>query len=107
MPGSDDEMIVDSDDEDMVRDVHTVSLGKRKAESNLQTWIKHLSLLHKEEQRKVRLSQRDEKFGTDMKIHQYKEKRKNALASSEPYVKVKVPKVCSDNIHMWCLLDRP
>ena len=57
MPGSDDEMIVDSDEEDMVRDVHTVSLGKRKAESNLQTWIKHLSLLHKEEQRKVCLSQ--------------------------------------------------
>jgi hypothetical protein len=50
--------IPDSDDEDIANDeektmaMHS-NVKKRKVESNLQRWIKELSVLLKEEQRKV------------------------------------------------------
>ena len=50
--------IPDSDDEDIVVDGEDDTLQrfakKRKAESNMQQWIKQLTLLFKEEQKKVR-----------------------------------------------------
>ncbi len=51
VPDSDDEMI--ADDADVVmHEVHAIA-KRRKVESNLQKWIKHLSVLLKEEQKKV------------------------------------------------------
>ena len=52
VPDSDDEMIVDANEDDIMHEVHALS-RKRKAESNLQKWIKHLSVILKEEQKKV------------------------------------------------------
>lgn len=51
VPDSDDEEIADDGDELMVH-VHAQA-KKRRVESNLQKWIKHLSALLKEEQKKV------------------------------------------------------
>jgi len=50
--------VPDSDDDDIAEEAETawamhVDVKKRKVESNLQQWIKELSVLLKEEQRKV------------------------------------------------------
>ena len=59
------ERVPDSDDEDIVmgeedprklKGVQQRPAKKRRAESNLQRWIKQLTILFKEEQRKVRSS---------------------------------------------------
>ena len=51
VPDSDDDMIVD--DCDIVMHEATCFVKKRKTETNLQKWIKHLTALVQEEQRKV------------------------------------------------------
>jgi hypothetical protein len=53
IPDSDDEAIVEDDDENAVVVLMTMQAKKRKVESNLQRWIKHLSVLLAEEQKKV------------------------------------------------------
>ncbi|KAK7689999.1 hypothetical protein QCA50_006641 [Cerrena zonata] len=50
VPDSDDDEIVDADDA-MIKQT-SVQARKRKEESNMQKWIKHLSVLLKEEQKK-------------------------------------------------------
>ena len=50
MPDSDDEEIIDIDD--VATKQTSVQAKKRKEESNMQKWIKHLSTLLKEEQRR-------------------------------------------------------
>src|SRR5215471_149948 len=50
VPDSDDEAIVDDEE---IPVVMKREVRRRKIESNLQRWIKQLSILHKEEQRKV------------------------------------------------------
>ena len=51
MPDSDDEEIIDIDD--VATKQTSVQAKKRKEESNMQKWIKHLSTLLKEEQRRL------------------------------------------------------
>jgi len=53
IPDSDDEAIVEDDDDNAVVVLMTMHAKKRKVESNLQRWIKHLSMLLVEEQKKV------------------------------------------------------
>ena len=53
VPDSDDESILDEQKPDGVSLVQSTEAGKRKAESNLQRWIKHLTALQKEELKKV------------------------------------------------------
>jgi hypothetical protein len=53
IPDSDDEAIVEDDDDNAVVVLMTMQAKKRKVESNLQRWIKHLSVLLVEEQKKV------------------------------------------------------
>ncbi|KAI0699093.1 Squalene/phytoene synthase-domain-containing protein [Cytidiella melzeri] len=72
VPDSDDEMIAD-DGDDVMREVKVIA-KKRKVESNLQKWIKNLTLLLKDEQRK------------------YKEKKKLVHATAVPGTKIRVPK---------------
>lgn len=52
MPDSDDESILDEQKPDSVSLAKSKEAGKRKAESNLQRWIKHLTMLQKEELKK-------------------------------------------------------
>lgn len=47
--------VPDSDDEDIADEKPSDHVKKRRSETNLQQWIKHLTILHKEEQRKVSL----------------------------------------------------
>ena len=54
VPDSDDEAIADDADE-IMHEVKVIA-KKRKVESNLQKWIKHLTALLKDEQRKVCVS---------------------------------------------------
>lgn len=49
VPDSDDEEIADGHE-----NVASSTLKKRRSETNLQMWIKHLTILLKEEQKKVR-----------------------------------------------------
>jgi len=70
VPDSDDDEIADENDE-MVQCVHA-HVKQRKEESNLQKWIKHLSVLLKEEQKK------------------YKEKKKTVQAAAEPGTKIRM-----------------
>ncbi|KAI0801815.1 hypothetical protein BC629DRAFT_140226 [Irpex lacteus] len=72
VPDSDDEAIADDGDE-IMREVKVIA-KKRKVESNLQKWIKHLTALLKDEQRK------------------YKERKKLVHASAAPGTKIRVPK---------------
>jgi len=72
VPDSDDEMIAD-DVDDVMREVKIIA-KKRKVESNLQKWIKNLTVLLKEEQRK------------------YKERKKLLHATALPGTKLRVPK---------------
>ncbi|KAI0822288.1 hypothetical protein BC628DRAFT_1421962 [Trametes gibbosa] len=70
-------VVPDSDDEDIAdgRDDSLKKLAKkRRAESNMQRWIKHLALLLKDEQKK------------------YNEKKRRIHAAAPPGSKVKVPK---------------
>lgn len=53
VPDSDDESILDEHKPDGVSLTKSREAGKKKAESNLQRWIKHLSALQKEELKKV------------------------------------------------------
>jgi hypothetical protein len=53
VPDSDDESILDEQKPDSMSWVKSKEAGKRKAESNLQRWIKHLTALQKEELKKV------------------------------------------------------
>jgi hypothetical protein len=53
IPDSDDEAIVEDDDDSAVVVLMTMQANKRKVESNLQRWIKHLTVLLAEEQKKV------------------------------------------------------
>lgn len=73
VPDSDDEEIVDVDDV-MIKQTN-VQAKKRKEESNMQKWIKHLSVLLKEEQRR------------------FNEKKKRAQASLPPGTKVRFTRV--------------
>ena len=54
IPDSDDEMIAGEEEDVVMKEVQTIT-QQRKAESNLQKWIKHLTPLLKEEQRKVNI----------------------------------------------------
>ncbi|KAG0694532.1 hypothetical protein DFH29DRAFT_985243 [Suillus ampliporus] len=54
IPDSDDEAIVEDDDDNAVVVLMTMQAKKRKVESNLQRWIKHLSVLLAEEQKKYK-----------------------------------------------------
>ncbi|KIN93376.1 hypothetical protein M404DRAFT_948149 [Pisolithus tinctorius Marx 270] len=74
IPDSDDEAIVESDDENAMVALMTMQAKKRKVESNLQRWIKHLSALLAEEQRK------------------YKEKRRRLEKITPPDGKLRVNK---------------
>ncbi|KAI0720494.1 hypothetical protein C8T65DRAFT_633184 [Cerioporus squamosus] len=71
-------VVPDSDDEDIVIESESESLRrfakKRKAETNMQRWIKQLDILLKEEQRK------------------YNDRKRRIHASTPPGVKVKVLK---------------
>ena len=53
VPDSDDESILEQKPGDMPL-VKSKEAGERKAESNLQRWIKHLTALQKEELKKVK-----------------------------------------------------
>jgi len=53
VPDSDDESILDEQKPDGVSWAKSKEAGKRKAESNLQRWIKHLTALQKEELKKA------------------------------------------------------
>ncbi|KAL4073230.1 hypothetical protein V8B97DRAFT_2023022 [Scleroderma yunnanense] len=54
IPDSDDELIVEDDDENAMVVLMSMQAKKRRVESNLQRWIKHLSALLAEEQRKYK-----------------------------------------------------
>ena len=56
VPDSDDEAIVEDDVENAMMALLSTQAKKRKVESNLQRWIKHLSALLVEEQRKVMIN---------------------------------------------------
>lgn len=53
VPDSDDETILDEHKPDSMSLAKSKEAGKRKAESNLQRWIKHLTALQKEELKRV------------------------------------------------------
>ena len=53
VPDSDDETILDGRKPDGTSLAKSKEAGKKKAESNLQRWIKHLTALQKEELKKV------------------------------------------------------
>jgi hypothetical protein len=53
VPDSDDESILDEHKHDSLSLAISKEVGKKKAESNLQRWIKHLTVLQKEELKKV------------------------------------------------------
>ncbi|KAI0947141.1 hypothetical protein AcV7_009642 [Taiwanofungus camphoratus] len=67
-------VVPDSDDEEIAGGKSDDHVKKRRVESNLQRWIKHLTLLYKEEQKK------------------YKEKKKREQAAAAPGSKLRVPK---------------
>ncbi|KIM65938.1 hypothetical protein SCLCIDRAFT_1211945 [Scleroderma citrinum Foug A] len=58
IPDSDDERIVEDDDENAMMALMSMQAKKRRVESNLQRWIKHLSALLTEEQRKYKEKRR-------------------------------------------------
>ena len=53
IPDSDDEAIIEDNSENAMMALLSMQAKKRKVESNLQRWIKHLSALLVDEQRKV------------------------------------------------------
>ncbi|KAF8555227.1 hypothetical protein OG21DRAFT_928362 [Imleria badia] len=67
VPDSDDEAIVDDDGENTMMAMLSMQAKKRKVESNLQRWIKHLSALLVDEQRKYKERRRRQDRGTDGK----------------------------------------
>jgi len=62
VPDSDDESILDEHKPDSMTLAKFKEAGKRKAESNLQRWIKHLTALQKEELKKVSNGQSNQFF---------------------------------------------
>ncbi|KAF7797419.1 hypothetical protein EIP86_008614 [Pleurotus ostreatoroseus] len=74
VPDSDDEMIAEDEGEEELKQELSALVKKRKDESNLQKWIKHLTTIYKEEQKK------------------YSEKKKALQASVGPNMRLKVPK---------------
>ncbi|KAG9315906.1 hypothetical protein JVU11DRAFT_3556 [Chiua virens] len=67
VPDSDDEAIVDDDGENAMMTLLSMQAKKRKVESNLQRWIKHLSALLVDEQRKYKEKRRRQDRSTDSK----------------------------------------
>lgn len=93
-------VVPDSDDEDIAAEdggkAVKLYLGtrKKKVETNLQKWIKELSVLFKEEQRKVHPSLERVWLVSDTTFLQYKEKKKRVeKESTSPETKVRVTKV--------------
>ena len=92
-------VIPDSDDDSIAeggRDVITSDFAKtRRCETNLQRWIKHLSLLLKEEQRKVcdYADVLEAPLVHAFMMWQAKEKRKREQATAEPGTKIRVLRV--------------
>jgi len=72
VPDSDDESILDEHKPDGMLLAQSAEAGKRKAESNLQRWIKHLTVLQKEE----------------LKKHNEKKKRSERMVMGEPRTKL-------------------
>lgn len=95
--------VPDSDDEDIAGEVDEKDLKvhlnakKRKVESNLQRWIKELSVLLKEEQRKVCRCHQIiiSRFPNLCPSSQYKEKKKRTEKAASSDIKVRVVKVSS------------
>lgn len=92
--------VPDSDDEDIVDGLEGVFLHvahhhakKRRSESNLQRWIKHLTLLLKEEQRKVPYSRSRYICRSESWCYQYKEHKKRVQAAAIPGTKLRIAKV--------------
>ncbi|OCH86395.1 hypothetical protein OBBRIDRAFT_761400 [Obba rivulosa] len=71
VPDSDDEAIMDEDD---VGSSELIRVAFRKVESHMQRWVKHLTLLLKDEQKK------------------YNEKKRHAQAAAPVGTKIRVPK---------------
>lgn len=90
MPDSDDEAIVD--DEEFPALLRK-EVKRKKVESNLQRWIKHLSILLKEEQRKVCRTSVLPSSKLISNRRQYKEKKKRIEKAAPPDEKVRVPRV--------------
>jgi hypothetical protein len=67
VPDSDDEAIVEDDAENAMMALLSMQAKKRKVESNLQRWIKHLSTLLVDEQRKYKERRRRQDRTTDSK----------------------------------------
>ncbi|KAG6336050.1 hypothetical protein ID866_3023 [Astraeus odoratus] len=87
IPDSDDDAIVEDDDENAMVALMSMQAKKRKVESNLQRWIKHLSALLAEEQRK------------------YKEKRKRLEKTAPADCKLRVNKVYFPSHGLFYLQD--
>jgi hypothetical protein len=80
VPDSDDEAIAGEEDVEFSLFGGGQERKKKRVETNLQRWIKHLGELLKEEQRK------------------FKEKKKRVEMAADPVTKVRVPKVCPDSL---------
>lgn len=92
IPGSDDEMITSDESEEQIKEELHAIVRKRKEESNLQKWIKHLSVVLKEEHKKVHFARMFATLYSDLQL-QYSEKKKALQASVGPNMRLKVPKV--------------
>lgn len=91
VPDSDDEMIAEDEGEEELKQELSAIVKKRKDESNLQKWIKHLTSIYKEEQKKVcSVACPDVPLSRQV---QYSEKKKALQASVGPNMRLKVPKV--------------
>jgi hypothetical protein len=96
-------MIADEGD-DALREVKVIA-KKRRVESNLQKWIKNLTLLLKDEQRKVCRPLSLHYRLMAQVLSQYKERKKLVHATVPPGTKIRIPKVCLTHQWMvsWCL----
>ena len=92
VPDSDDEDIADENGEKALK--LNASSRKKKVESNLQIWIKELSVLLKEEQRKVcSIEHRGSGSRSADSNLQYKEKKKRIEKLTPPDTRTRVAKV--------------
>jgi len=89
VPDSDDEAIADEADFGLI----VGQAKKKKVESNLQRWIKHLSILLKEEQKKVNIAHHLPSTLYTECFLQFKEKKKRMEKSAPPDSKIRIPKV--------------
>ena len=94
VPDSDDEDIMDEDEDSCLR---IDEQEKKSKETNLHSWIKHLSDILKAETRKVRrhlvLSFSSLTFIAFI-VNKYTEMKKRIEKSSEPDAKVRIHRVC-------------